>query len=189
MNAYFLHKPDGTPTEYSVCGECGKLARGLTNVDISQRCCTCYSCGKPLGKESGSHSLYHRECELVRLAAVDARRLEDATLVEGYDGPVFFEGGHGSYGEGYYESADELAEDDDFTGEFAHCCTSEKIHLDVGDILENLTEELYEDALEDLNGIAELGAGVAAFNLANSSFMSWSVDYGRKVKIRERGER
>ncbi len=45
MKAYFLLAPDGSQSEISVCGACGSAARGATNFDISEKCCTCYKCG------------------------------------------------------------------------------------------------------------------------------------------------
>jgi hypothetical protein len=87
MNAYYLHKPDGTQTDYSVCGVCGQLARGVSNFDISQKCCTCYECGKPLGDEKhASNTLYHAECDRKRRDELERKLLEGAALVEGYAG-------------------------------------------------------------------------------------------------------
>jgi hypothetical protein len=72
MNAHYLHKPDGTPTKWSQCGECGSVA-APGNYDVSVKCCTCYDCGGPLGKDEKipyadgrGRSLYHRDCELKR---------------------------------------------------------------------------------------------------------------------------
>jgi hypothetical protein len=184
MNAYFLHKPDGTKTDLSACGVCGKLARGVTNFDISEKCCTCYDCGKPLGEERYvSNIIYCRNCDSKRRAKVEADRLEKATVLENYDGPVFWDGGHGSYGEGYYENADELSEDDDFEGEYAYACTSRCLILDLDNVLENLCEEMHEDAIDDLNGVEQLQAAVNVFNEANKSVLTYDVDYKHKVRI------
>jgi hypothetical protein len=107
------------------------------------------------------------------------------TLVEGYAGPVYFEGGYGSYGDGYFENADELAESGYFPedGEFAFCCESSGVHLDLGNILENLCEEMYEDASDSLNGVEELQTAVDVFNAANVSIVTWNVDYEHKVRV------
>lgn len=136
MNAVYLHLPTGQATGWSMCSECKRVA-SPGNFDISQKCCTCYDCGKPLAKEERTpyhdperipawkkavarflglkikrrdRSLYHRACEQKRRAEREAARLEKAELVEGYDGPVYMEGIKGSYGSDYCANADELAE-------------------------------------------------------------------------------
>jgi hypothetical protein len=188
MNAYFLYKQDGTKTDLSCCGVCGQLARGETNFDISEKCCTCYDCGEPLGADkTASNTLYHHECERQRRHAAERRRLDKAVLVDGYDGPVYFEGGHGSYGEAYYENVDELSEDDAFPEdeEFAFCCEASGVAMDLSSILENLTEEMFEDAIDHLYGTEELAKAVDAFNAENVSVVTWNVDYKRKVRVRE----
>lgn len=138
MNAIHLHKPDGSETGWSQCGECGSVACP-GNFDISEKCCTCYDCGLPLGKdektayyerekfpkwkwfivrilglsgriERRDRSLYHRKCEQDRCAKREMEQLESAELVENYDGPVYCDGVRGSYGDGYCASVDELAD-------------------------------------------------------------------------------
>src|SRR6185437_4591076 len=134
MNAVFLHLPDGTPTKWSMCSECGTVA-SPGNFDLSEKCCTCYDCGKPLPKDEripyadgSGRSLYHRKCEQARRMKRDAEALDAAELVRDYDGPVYCDGRRGSYGDGYFESVMELAEDLDMDDdqssrpEFAFCC-------------------------------------------------------------------
>lgn len=196
MNAIYLHKPDGTATKWSMCSECGQVACP-GNFDISERCCTCYDCGKPLPKderiryaEGKGYSLYHRECERQRYQKRMAEQLEKAELVADYDGPVCFEGRHGSYGDGYFSDVHELAEslDDDedqsFRPAFAFCCKEVPFRmLDVSNMLESACEEMDEDAAERLTGIEELEAAVAKFNEANKGVIAWYEDRKRKVRI------
>jgi hypothetical protein len=194
MNAIYLHLPDGTPTKWSMCSECNTVA-APGNFDLSQKCCTCYDCGEPLPKDeripyvTGSgKSLYHRECERKRRAARDAEVLEKAELVTDYDGPVYLEGvGRGSYGDAFFETAQELSEHLDFhEGErplFAHCCTARGLSIDLDTVLENATEEMYDDCRDDLDGVDVLQSAVDAFNAANESIRTWDPDYKRKVAI------
>jgi hypothetical protein len=202
MNAIFLHRPDGTATKWSMCSECGRVdAPG--NFDLSQKCCTCYDCGQPLPKDErtpyyskGGNVLYHRACELALRSKRDAEVLEKAELVVGYDGPVYIEGGvgRGSYGDGFFSDVHELSEHLDFhEGDqplFAFCCTSRAIHLDLETILQDATEEMYEDCADALSGVDELLSGVDelvaavdAFNAANASVLTWDPDHKRKVAI------
>lgn len=193
MNAVFLKTPAGTDTDVSICGKCGTPARGKTNFDISERCCTCWECGKELEKGELHYAHYHQECDRKRRALIDMNRLEKAELVEDYDGPVYFEGGHGSYGDGYFADVYELAEWLDDQGflsggnnrpEFAHCCTSSPVaSIDAGNILENATEEAFEDAIDQLSGVDELRAAVDVFNAANKEVLSWDWDVKRKARV------
>lgn len=191
MNAYFLHKPDGEKTEYSVCAVCGQLARGETNFDISERCCTCLECGLPLGQERLCRSLYHDACHKSMRSRSERQRFDKAQLVADYEGPVYLEGfGSGSYGDGYFVTVDELAEhldncleESDTRPRFAFCCESTTPCLDLGSVLESLTEEMFEDAIDHLHGVDDLQAAVDAFNDANGGVLSWGADYSRKVEI------
>ena len=194
MNAIYLHLPDGTPTKWSMCTECKQVA-APGNYDLSVKCCTCYDCGEPLPKDERvpydtgkGKALYHRDCERKRSMAHDAEVLEKAELVTDYDGPVYLDGvGNGSFGEGYFSDAQELSEHLDFhEGErplFAHCCTQRGMSLDIDSILENATEEMYEDCYDDLNGVEQLQEAINAFNKANDSIQTWNADYKRKVSI------
>ena len=188
MNAYYLHKPDGTPTEVSVCGVCGKLA-GHGKFDISEKCCSCWECGKPLEKDAQHYDHYHQECDRARRAQIDMQRLEKAELVDGYDGPVYFEGGHGSFGDGYFADVDEFVEwlddqDDQDRPEFVHCCESSPVaQLNLDSILESACEESFEDAEDHLNGREELQKAVDVFNEANKALLTWDWDMKRKVRV------
>src|SRR5450755_798494 len=153
MNAIFLHLPSGEPTKWSMCGVCGRVA-GPGNHDISERCCTCYHCGKPLPPdervpyaEGKGSSLYHRECERQRRMKRDVAALEKAELLTDYSGPVYCEGRRGSFGDGYFADVQELAEDLDCDEdqssrpEFAFCCDELQPHfMDIGDIRERICE-------------------------------------------------
>src|SRR5690348_14157623 len=111
--------------------------------------------------------------------------LEQAELVTGYTGPVYLDGvGRGSFGDGFFSDAQEPSEHLDLQeGErprFAHCCTPRGLSIDLDSILENATEEMYDDCRDDLNGVDELQTAVYAFNAANESIRTWDPDYKRK---------
>lgn len=194
MNAYYLNKPDGTQTQVSVCGVCGLTAAGFGNYGVSQRCCTCLHCGEALSEdERRSRSLYHPACEAQRNAEFEAKRLEDAELLTDYAGPVYCESaGRGSFGDGYFADAIELAENLDMQDSedptprpaFAFCCEEIQFRgLDIASILENEAEEMFEDAIEHFKGTEELEAAIKTFNEANNSLVSWTPDYKRKVSV------
>lgn len=190
MNAIYLHLPDGTPTEWSMCSECHAVA-APGNFDVSEKCCTCYDCGKPLSKDDRKcRSLYHRDCARQRLARHNAEALEKAELATDYKGPVYCEGRRGSYGDGYFADIMELAEsldmDDDQTNrpQFAFCCEEQGIQeIDVNSLLESACEEMDEDAQDRLNGVEDLEEACAAFNKANKNVVSFTEDRKRKVAV------
>jgi hypothetical protein len=194
MNAIYLYLPDGTPTKWSMCSECQTVA-APGNFDLSQKCCTCYDCGEPLPKDervpyatAKGKSLYHRECERKRRMTHDAKVLEKAELITDYQGPVYLDGvGRGSYGDGFFFDVQELSEHLDFhEGErplFAHCCTQHGFSIDLDSVLENATQEMYDDVADDVEGVTELQDAVDAFNKLNESIKTWHPDYKRKVAI------
>lgn len=194
MNAIFLHLPDGTATEWSMCSVCHMVA-SPGNLDLSEKCCACYDCGEPLPKDErtpyatgGSSSLYHRECERRRREAREADILEKAEIITDYTGPVYLDGVRGSaMGEGYFRDVEELAGSLDFLeGQrpaFAHCCVERGFSLDIESILEDATQEMYEDCYDDLNGLDELQQAIDTFNQANESIKTWECDNKRKVAI------
>lgn len=195
MNAIYLHLPDGTPTKWSQCTECQSVA-APGNYDLSEKCCTCYECGLPLGKdertpwaEGKGKALYHRVCQEERHAKREAERLEKAELVAEYDGPVYCEGYRGSFGDSYFADVDELAEtlndqeDQSARPEFAFCCVSRQYALDLDSALENSTEEMYDDIADDLDGVTDLMDAVAAFNKLNENVRTYDADYEHKVAI------
>jgi len=196
MNAIFLHLPDGTPTQWSMCSECYTVA-APGNYDLSEKCCTCYECGLPLAKDervkyaNGSgYALYHRKCERLRHMRLELEALERAELVIDYDGPVYCEGRSGSYGNGYFENVMELAEDLDMDDnqssrpEFAFCCKEIPFRgADAQSLIESALEDLDEDAGDRLEGLEELEKACAVFNEANKGLISWHEDRKRKVSV------
>lgn len=199
MNAVILNKPDGTPTGYLLCQECNTVF-SPGDPDVAEKCCTCYDCWQPLPKDERvpyadgrGKSLYHRECERKRRAKRDAKRLEEAGELVGYDGPVYFEGGHGSYGDSYFADVHELAEwldDQEFLAQgddrpvFAFCCEEHPFpEINLQGILESACDDMDDDAYERLDGIDELEAACEKFREANKGVTSWYVDNNCKVRI------
>lgn len=191
MNACYLHKPDGTATDISQCGSCGKLA-GRGNFDISEKCCTCYDCGLPLAEEDKKYAsaLYHRACDDQRRAEISADRLEKAELAEGYDGPVYCDGVPGGWGDGFFADMEDLLdsmadeEEDADRPEFVHCCNSRQAcHVNLDHILESATEDAHEDARDGLAGCDDLAAAVEVFNELNEGLLTYDIDYKRKVAV------
>lgn len=140
--------------------------------------------------EKQGFSLYHDECQRKMRQHREETQLESAELIDNYADPVYFEGGHGSYGDSYFSDVDELAEwlddqDEDFKRpEFVHCCEVIPFKgLDTANVIENLTDDMFEDASDQLNGEVELDTAIREFNKANEGLISFYVDHKRKVRV------
>jgi hypothetical protein len=140
--------------------------------------------------ERRSRSLYHRKCEQERRSKRDLEQLEAAELVEDYDGPVYYDGVRGSYGDGYCASVEELAEymddeeDQSSRPEFAFCCAEHPFPaVSAERIIESFCGDMDEDAYERLDGIDELEKACEVFCAANAGVTSWYVDHNRKVRV------
>jgi hypothetical protein len=196
MNAIYLHRPDGTPTKWSMCQEC-KTVAAPGNYDLSEKCCTCYDCGLPLPKderipyaEGKGKALYHRKCEEERSAKREAEQLEKAELIPDYTGPVHCDGVRGGWGEGYFPDVNELAEtldneeDQSSRPEFVFCCTEVPFRrIDLDWVIENCSQDMDEDAAERLEGLGDLEKALIAFYEANKESGSWMEDRKHKVAV------
>jgi hypothetical protein len=64
------------------------------------------------------------------------------------------------------------------------CCKqSKRFHVDVGDIIENATTDMFEDATDHVKGLEEFEAACDALNKANAHLVSWEPDYKRMVRV------
>lgn len=193
MNVYFLHKSDGSRSGYCACGECGSIALDA-NIDVMEKCCTCWECGViiPKSERFARNTHYHRECERIRDRRIQSAAIDKAELVPEYTGPVHFDCNGGSFGEGYFSDVEEFAEwldeQDEEEGfvrpRFVFCCEEYPFKgLDIGSLLENACEDMYEDAQDDLDGADELSTAVDVFNKANSGRISFYEDRKHKVAV------
>lgn len=198
MDAFNLLLPDGSPSKVWVCGACR-----LTCPDEAgaRQCCTlipCDLCGEPTESKYrlGYERAHHVACERRDRARKDMERIERAEKLESWDGPVWADGHRGDMGDGYFSSlgslvdhlVDEFDPDDhDRIGwwpEWVYVCDVRHPFIDVGDVLENVLDDGWEDMDEDnLNGVKELAAAIKAFNEANKSVNIYDADMGRVVRV------
>lgn len=175
------------PARVWACSACGRLY-GEVNKDLAESCCVCSHCGKEMDRKE-EYSTTHKRCWSERQAERERQQLEDAQLVTDYDDWVFTDHGWGQ--DGYFPSPEQAAEelddqleDHDDWPEFMFCCREIPFPgLDVGDIIENLTCNMFEEADEHLVGINQLAIAVAEFNKANAGLISYMADRKRKAAI------
>ena len=183
MNHIQLHKPDGTPTKIFLCGKCGRL---WTDEEYSEKCCCCYSCGKPMENQRGGTRC--DDCYRKQNAEVYRKRIEKAEKLEKWDGPVFDDTNSNGDEQDYYSNVGALIESYEDDGrelpEYVFTCATTPFAIDCDRILEWAEEDHAEDTFDRLSGIDELRAAVVAFNEANKCVVSWSPDYKQVVAVK-----
>lgn len=177
MNSKELFFANGKTSGVFSCGKCGLVYRDRT---LSARCCKPYVC-RYCGKEvEDKHLMAHKEC-------ADKDQIAKAEKLESWDGWVYLDG-YG-YKEGYFESLEDLLEylDDDGTHprpEWAFVCKTIPFKgPDIGNIIENCCEDMYEDAEDSLSGLDKLELAIKEFNEANKGMVSYYPDHKRAVRI------
>lgn len=186
MNAYYLHRPDGTQTTAAACGTCHGIH---LSIETAERCCLCTFCKTLLGNNETGIAGIHTQCRNTRDQQSEERAFALAEPVTDYDGPLFCEAaGSGSFGDGYFADLDELYEslEDipvDSWPEFAFCCTGTQFRIDPDHVLEAATENMFEDAYDHLDHKEFFVRAVEVFNELNKSVISYEPDYKHKIAI------
>jgi hypothetical protein len=184
MNAKQLQHADGTKVDAWQCAACGMIY-GERKAYSSERCCVCTDCGKQITKDDhgGARATLCRACWVPHYSAIDAARLEKATELLDYAGPVYD-------GSDYHASIDDMMDALDGSGrdlpEFVHACAIGHYTLNGADVLQNMVENCgpREDfGTEDLDGVKEFEAACDAFNAANAKYEYWEIDYQHKVRV------
>lgn len=180
MNEQQLQLPDGTKTDAFRCGICG-IIYTESGPQNSRLCCSCGECGKILDPKIVGHRAWLCDpCQRTVSATRDRDRLDKATEIAGYDGPVVI-------GDKFYGSVDDLIaqRDDGELPEFVHTCHVESYSLDeetiLQDLLENADVEDHDES--NLDGVKEFAEAVAAFNKANEKNVYWHEDSNHKVRV------
>jgi hypothetical protein len=177
VKANELFYEDGRSAGVFACGKCRLIH---THRDLADRCCEpyiCPHCGKPVEEK---HRTAHHDC-------TEKDKISKAEKLEAWDGWVYLDG-HG-YRDGYFLSLDELIEylDDeeiDPRPEWAFLCQTMPFKgPDIGNIIEQCCDDMYEDAEDSLSGLDELEVAIKEFNEANKGTVSYYPDYKRAVRI------
>jgi len=168
-----------------LCGHCRAVHASKDLADGCVYCCCSY-CKLPTDKP---HQTYHDACADAMLAKVERDRFEKAEKLTDHDGWVYCDGI--AHNNGYFPSLAELIadlEDDEIDPkewpEYAWTCAAIPFQTPCVDtIIENITSDMFEDAVEHINGREELKAALAAFGEANKSLITYTPDYRRAVLI------
>lgn len=166
MNVRTLYHQNGK-VEACLCGKCGRI---WVSFESAERCCKCSYCGEFC---DWRESVAHLACQDRALRESEAKALEKAELVEGYDGPFF-------WGDRFCLDVDELLERADGAElpEFGFCVAYQAPQLNYADIVENVASEMHEDW--EPNDAPELEKAIELWNAANAQNGTYFEDRKRK---------
>jgi hypothetical protein len=177
VNAQQLQLADGTKIEAFRCSECGQVWHER-NAQSSEQCCVCVDCESTFSQKNGRSNRCDK-CRTAHYAKLEADRLDKATEIADYNGPVVL-------GDEYWESLSAFLEsrDEEYVPEFIHTCHVHAYALDANNIIQDMLENA---SVEDhdhhtLCGVKEFEAAVTAFNKANEKVVYWSQNSKHKVR-------
>ena len=122
----------------------------------------------------------HKEKEDARMAA--------AEKIDKWDGPVLVPCGLG-YQDGFFadiqELIDYLIEEVQDWPTLAYVCSENpfKCKVDAHEIAEQCCEELFDGAIDSIDGLDELNVALKAFEKTNEGIKTWDPDYKRVVRL------
>lgn len=181
MNAKQLFSADGTPCTVWQCGKCARFY-GEKEAYSSEWCCTCRTCGAEIGDAKWECD----KCWISNTSKRNMERLESATELVGYAGPVV------SGIDAFYPSVEEYADMCDSglgdLPEFVHTCTIHHYHISLDDVIQDLHKEASLEDEQELSGVEELRAAVDKFNKANEDKEYWRENSKHKVRVPKREE-
>ena len=117
-------------------------------------------------------------------------KLQRASVVTDYSGPVFADGYCGGWGDGYFADVEELIEAcatyDVAPPAFCNPCKPLPLALDAESILERACEDQHEDAMDQIVGADALIAAIEAFNSAQTCVSYWP-EYSQVIVMDQAG--
>lgn len=193
MNARQLFYANGAPSKSWECGACGQLYVGQalegpgSSAKSAEQCCICLECGEPKPAKDKSLSGVRYTCMPCQNKLHERREQERFEKAEKVDqiGPDEMV----CWGDEYARDLDTLLEYIDTSGAdrppFVWVCPgSPVLDLDADRIIENATDNAYEDFDSDsLVGIEEFTVATVAFYQANVKHLSYYPDYKRAIAV------
>lgn len=156
-----------------------------TSETLAEQCCRPYKCSV-CGVEVDRYHTMCRACQDARCAEKEREWFDKAEKLTSWPGPVFVpqtDRYHASVEE-YLDYADE---EQIAAGGYLWACESTPVcTLDIGRIIEDATQEAYEDFNpDDLDGQTELKTALDAFNDLNKGRVMWEPDYTKAILLKD----
>ena len=109
----------------------------------------------------------------------ERHKLQRATVVTDYKGPVSADGYEGGWGDGYFENVADLLEAcatyKVAPPAYCHPCEASPLALDLDRILEGACDDQHENAADQIVGADALDAAIEAFNAAQTCVTYWPI--------------
>jgi hypothetical protein len=183
------------------CPKCGQLFILHKDDDAAERttkrheaaahCVKHCVCGKSLDYH---YMLRCKDCRARREHEKELARFEKAQklTLEAYDGPVYWEGHVGGYGEGYFSGVDEILDYCETEGievpAYVWACSPKEFKLDADVFIERELEsqEMFEEAGERISedARARLQSYLNVWT-GEQGLVGWNADQTRAVLLRE----
>lgn len=185
MNATELFHQDGKTAAIFYCGKCRIVCR---TREEAESCCVPVVCSVC----AGTVRQYHTKCDACEESErqrKEAERFEKAEKVTSWVEYIYSEG-HG-FNEGYFTDLGEFEdwwascrdEEDERPAYVWTCEPHPFCQLDIDHIIENATQEAYEDWDGFTDGYDALKAAIEAFNTANAKLISWTPNYKKALLL------
>lgn len=173
-----------------LCDKCRKPYHLKSHADSCCMPAPCMYCRKPTEKiaQQGGYEYWHSACFSAKQAVKDAEAIDKAEKLETWAGWVSYGSGPN---DGYFESIDAFAEyledncdEDSSWPEWVFIARGHaEVMLDIGNILENVCDDGYDDMADDLKGTKELEAAIEIFNKANAGVLVYREDRTKVVRV------
>lgn len=184
MNPFKLEgtTPAGKPAHVWVCGKCERTCQDEPHAI---QCCAPYTC-RTCGKESRPYHFVCDECRRLKAVAEERAQYDKAKKIAAADythDMVYMPSGD-------YVSLDDALDqvDDEFGTTWAWGCEEKLPHISAENIIENLCEELYEDACDrfDVEELQKLLDEYVAEQWANAR--CYEADHSVVVILKNEGD-
>ena len=188
MKATELFHKDGKSAKVWYCEKCRHVASDERTANL---CCDwhydCRICGQKCDR---THYLICDKCDQAEKYKKELKRFNKAEKLTTWDGPVYCDAAN--HNEGYFHDfgdfLDYLDDDEDeLLGHIRYVWACQKIpvvNLSVNRILEDATQEAYEDfSFDQLDGIKELENALNVFNELNKNECIYEIDYSKAILL------
>ncbi len=183
MNSTELFHQDGKPAGVFWCGGCRIVHR---TKDMADQCCQPNRCA--CGAECDKYWTICRSCSDAKDVQREQERFEKAEKIDGWDGPIFLEGtGVDGFSLGMNDFLENWENEygDEPLPEYAWACSENCFcSLDVDKIIEDATQESYEEWDGEVFGRDDLASAIETFNKANASLVTWTPDYTQAILLK-----
>lgn len=164
------------------CGKCGVIHKEKSGAEACCKPALC-SCGVEIQEK---YYFTCKNCRSEQEKKKEQERFDKAEKLTDWDGPVYSDDWDEYYEclDYFYDDLANGGHDIDEVKYIYLCNTVPTVLLSCCEILENATQEVYEDfEMSDLVGVDDLEKAIEVFNERNKSIVNWEPDYKKVVLL------